>query len=98
MHGRRVEYLRQASAELDDAFSWYLERSALAAESFLEEIDHSLLRIAERPDSFPEIEDGARRCVLRRFPYSVIFRTARLSIQIVAVAHQKRRPGYWRLR
>jgi hypothetical protein len=39
---------------------------------------------------------GMRRVMLHRFPYFVVFRELPHKIQIIAVAHAKRRPGYWR--
>lgn len=41
-------------------------------------------------------EFGTRRIVLPRFPYSVVYEVHADHIVIVAVAHQRRRPGYWR--
>jgi hypothetical protein len=34
--------------------------------------------------------------VLRRFPFVIIFREAAVRIEILAIAHGRRRPGYWR--
>jgi toxin ParE1/3/4 len=38
---------------------------------------------------------GSQRLILSRFPYSIVFRERLHDIQIIAVAHAKRRPGYW---
>jgi len=91
----RVEYLPQASRELEDALAWYLERSPRAAESFLREIERAVTIIAEAPGIWPHFEAGARRYILQRFPYNIIYRQIEAGIQVVAVAHQKRRPRYW---
>ena len=55
-------------------------------------------RIAEAPLRYPVAEHGTRRLVLRRFPYNVFYRVGTEEIVIVAVAHQKRHPGYWAVR
>jgi hypothetical protein len=39
-----------------------------------------------------------RRVPVRRFPFFVIYRERDEDLQIIAVAHQSRRPGYWRSR
>jgi plasmid stabilization system protein ParE len=51
----------------------------------------------EAPTSFPEVEPGVRRrFVFHRFPYAVLFRVLDDEVQVVAVMHLHRRPGYWR--
>jgi|SRR5579872_2457094 len=45
---------------------------------------------------FSAYEFGTRRIVLRRFPYLVVFRETTSGIEIIAVVHGRRRPGYWR--
>ncbi len=91
----RVEYVAEASRELDEAFDWYLEHSLAAAEAFLAEIDHGIRLIRRTPRLWPQFESRTRRYVLRKFPYSIIFREADDLIEVVGVAHQKRKPGYW---
>ena len=90
------DYLPEAVREIEDAFDWYLERSPRAAESFLREVDRAASLIASSPQVWPRFEAGTRRYVLPKFPYSLIFRERDDRIEIVAVAHHKRRPRYWR--
>jgi len=54
--------------------------------------------ILAAPQRWPAYLHGTRRIVLKRFPFSVIYRLLEGQLQIVAVAHHKRRPGYWRTR
>ena len=78
---------------------WYLERNVKAAESFVWEFERGLALIQETPRLWAKFEAGTRRYVLRRFPYSIIYREfGEDTLEIVAVAHDKRRPGYWRNR
>jgi len=51
--------------------------------------------IVEFPESAPEIASGIRKCVLRKFRFSLIYSIERDSLLVLAVAHQSRRPGYW---
>ena len=41
-------------------------------------------------------EDGSRRRVLKRFPYSLVFDVDGRTVTLLALAHHRRRPGYWR--
>lgn len=86
----------QAQEEISDAFEWYFKRSPEAADAFLTEIGTSLNQIVANPQLFPPYTKSTRRRVLARFPYSVIFQEKDEMILAVAVAHAKRRPGYWR--
>ena len=95
MRAGRIDYLPEAVHEIEDAFDWYLDRSLRAAESFLREIDRAASLIATSPQVWPRYESGTRRYVLPKFPYSLIYRARDDRIEIVAVAHHKRRPRYW---
>jgi len=75
---------------------WYRQRSLRAAEMFLAELDHAVERIGDQPGQFPEYVSGTRRVVLDRFPYFIVFRETPEGMEILAVAHGRRRPGYWR--
>jgi plasmid stabilization system protein ParE len=78
---------------------WYEEqRPGLGAEFFDAVVETTAL-IRERPESGPLSPDGrTRRLMVHRFPYQVVYSVATDKIVIVAVAHLKRRPGYWERR
>jgi plasmid stabilization system protein ParE len=91
----RIE--ERAESEARSAFLWYLARNPHAAERFQATLEECIDAIAETPDHFPELEPGIRRrLVLHRFPYAVLYRIASDEVQIVAIMHLHRRPGYWR--
>lgn len=98
MSGARIEFTPEALREIDDAFAWYLERNLQAAEAFVREVDSAVALIATSPAVWPPFEVGTRRYILRKFPYDVIYRELSFGIKVVAVAHHKRRPRYWRQR
>ena len=75
---------------------WYRERNASAAGVFLTEIDRAIEKIAEAPEAWPPYIGGTRRFVLRHFPFSVVYREVRASIEVIAIAHARRKPGYWK--
>ena len=78
------------------ATDWYLVRSASAAAGFVREIEHAIQRIGEAPERYPLTRFGRRRFVLLSYPFDVVYRILETEIEIIAVAHHARRPGYWR--
>ncbi|MFH1630177.1 MAG: type II toxin-antitoxin system RelE/ParE family toxin [Pseudomonadota bacterium] len=98
MSSRKIDVHPEAVAEARAAAEWYRERSDSAANAFLAEIDHAIERISRGPEVWPLYVQGTRRFLLHRFPFSVVYREVLGNIQIVAVAHAKRRPGYWKRR
>ena len=91
-----VRFHPSALDESEAAVDWYRRRSIRAAEMFLDELDHAISRIANYPAEFPEYLFGTRRMVLSRFPYLIVFRVTTVGVEVIAVAHGHRRPGYWR--
>jgi hypothetical protein len=69
--------------------------SRRAAEVFVQEVDRAVSLIASSPTIWPYFEAGTRRYVLNKFPFSIIYREIPVGIEVVAVAHHKRRPRYW---
>src|SRR5262245_37892528 len=91
----RIE--ERAEAEARSAFRWYLARNPRAAERFEAALDECIDAILKAPERFAEVEPGIRkRLVFHRFPYAVLYRTVADEVQVVAVMHLHRRPGYWR--
>jgi plasmid stabilization system protein ParE len=60
---------------------------------FLDELDRAIDRIGQNPEQYPLHDFGMRRMALRRFPFVIVFRRAPAGIEIIAVAHGRRRPG-----
>jgi plasmid stabilization system protein ParE len=98
MSRMEVNFLPKALQDAIAAKAWYRRRSAAAAIEFELQLHDPIERIASNPGRFPPYLHGARRCGMRRFPYSVVFRELPGVIRIVAVAHGKRRTGYWKRR
>ncbi len=90
-----------AAEEATEAAAWYeKERPGLGTE-FAHAIDAALDLLEQEIiplTSVPGVAGarGAKRLLLRRFPYAVIVRERDTEIFVIAFAHQARRPGYWR--
>ncbi|MCA8991395.1 MAG: type II toxin-antitoxin system RelE/ParE family toxin [Planctomycetaceae bacterium] len=91
----RIEFHPQAKDELESSADWYAERSAAAARDFLVSVDLALKSIGHNPARFPRVDDHHRSCGVMKFPYQIVYRHDAERVFIIAVAHAKRRPGFW---
>lgn len=86
----------ESRIELREAAEWYeCEVPGLGAD-FTKEFDHALNLLFADPLRWRKIESDIRRCLMRRFPYSIIYDIRGDCLRIIAIAHQHREPGYWR--
>lgn len=90
--------LRSAELEASAASEWYAERDAFAAERFRIALDEAVEQIARFPGAGHPVpgDQSARRVHLDGFPFWVLYEERPESIRILAVAHEKRNPAYWR--
>lgn len=98
MNDPAFEFHPEALLEAWEARRWYAERNPHAAESFLAELDHAQQQVIAHPDRWPPYLHGTRRYRFRRFPYLLVYHATTERIVVLAVAHAKRRPGYWKSR
>ncbi len=89
-----------ADRELSAAASYYAHQvNRELAENFLAEFDRSVTILYRHPKWGSPWQLGTRRFPLRRFPYSIVYvENAGEQLQILAVAHQRKKPGYWHSR
>ena len=92
----RLVVVPPALAELQDAADHYASQGGLSlGHDFVTEFE----RVASLLLANPQLgtsSRGARRYFMSRFPYSLIYQVKTDELRILAVAHQRRRPGYWR--
>jgi hypothetical protein len=69
-----------------------------AGERFLQSFPDAVNKRTENSSLFQSIDDDIRRVRLKDLPYSVLCFIQENRVIVVACAHAKRRPGYWRLR
>ncbi len=98
MAAKRFEIHPEALEEFKSSLLWYLERSETAAANFVAEMDRAVELVVQSPGRWPRGDHGTRKFVLQRFPFAVIYRETETAIQVVAIAHGHRRPGYWKKR
>ncbi len=90
----------EAKQELAAAAAWYERRREGLGRELIAEIDAVLGAIARSPARFPlypraDARLHVRRALPRRFPYAVAFIDLGPVIRVIAIAHERRRPGYW---
>jgi plasmid stabilization system protein ParE len=93
-----VRFHEDAVADYEAAFKWYLLRSDFVASRIAEEMNRAIATISEAPDRWPMTKHGTRKFLLERFPFAIFYREIPSGIQILAVAHGHRKPGYWKAR
>ena len=94
MNGYRL--LPPAEEEMTEAALFYEAANAGLGDDFLDDIQHAIDTIREHPELGPAVASGFRRMLVRRFPFSIIYAVEPGQVVIVAVAHQRRKPGYWK--
>ena len=92
---KTVQFLAKASEELEAAASYYDLHQPGLGRQFIAETRKTRDRIVALPNAAPEIRERIRHRSIHRFPYHIIYRVADGQILIIAVAHRRRRPGFW---
>lgn len=91
----KLAFLESAQTELGDAFNWYEAQQKNLGIQFLNEFDAEIRRIFAYPKSYAMLGSEVRRCLIKRFPYGILFGIDDDTIVIIAVAHLHRKPNYW---
>lgn len=92
----RIGLSAEALADAEEAIDWYIDHDAWsAARSFHEEVNRAMARVSATPGLGTPGPKGVRILPIHRFPYSLVYRVQGGEIRIIAVAAQRRRPGFW---
>jgi plasmid stabilization system protein ParE len=91
-----IRFHPEALEEYQIALEWYHARSSQASYRFEAEVERVLASVAADPDLFPKFDEAHRFAMLRRFPFSLIYESRGGQIEVMAMAHSRRQPGYWR--
>jgi len=93
----RVVHHPEAEDEFETAQLWYFSHSQRSAKRFAAAVDRVVERFRVQPDRYPLYDAEFREAGLSDYPYSVIDRALPSGdVQVIAVAHASREPGYWR--
>jgi toxin ParE1/3/4 len=94
----RVEFHPAARREFVEAAHYYQGQRPGLGRRFALAVRDAIQRIQEYPLLYRVLEDGIRRCRVLRFPYGIVYRSTADRIEIIAVMHLHRQPGYWESR
>lgn len=98
------ELVEEAAAEMLAVARWYDAQAPELGDEFVDEVSAAIDTIANQPHSWPVwpgVEPRTppvRRYVMLRFPFALAYQAFAETIEVVAVAHVRRRPGYWQHR
>ena len=90
--------LCEAEGELRKAFAYYEDKAPGLGFDFEAEVERAVHAIRQAPERWPLRDDGTRRHLAHRFPFVVVYMYLNNHIWILAFAHCKRNPGYWKER
>lgn len=88
----------EAELELEEAIAYYDSQRQGLGIALSEAVGEAGARILASPMAWATIAPGIRRALVGRFPYSILYTHRAADIFILAVMHQKRKPGYWKSR
>jgi plasmid stabilization system protein ParE len=92
----KIRFLSPARDEFLAAVDFYEEQAAGLGADFTTEVEQALTTIASVPHLGTRYLESTRRLVVRRFPYNIVYFVESKAVVIVAVAHQRQKPGYWK--
>lgn len=94
----KIIFHPEALAESREAAVFYTARQSGLGLRFLKVIQAALVTVVEKPTRFRIYDRNVRRCSIKIFPYSLLYVFEDSAVYVVAVMHNKRKPGYWKYR
>lgn len=96
---RPVHLRRIAKRDLREALIWYRSRDPELANRFLDEVFKTLAMLERFPNVggpvFGFDDQTTRQLPVDTFPYQVVFKKFADRTSVLAIAHERKRPGYW---
>ena len=93
---RQVRFHPAAELELHETADFYDLESPGLGDDFLDDLERALAQLIEFPESAAPALGNVRKHLLRRFSYALLYSVQDEGIRVLAVAHLRRRPFYWR--
>jgi len=92
----KLEFHPEAESELIEAAAYYELQVPGLGERFEAEVHRATDLLLEQPEIGAPADDVLRKFALNRFPFTLYYSVTSDILRIEVVAHQSRRPGYWR--
>ena len=94
----KAEFHPTASDEIVETTAYYESEVPGLGDRFIAEVESIIEVLCDQPNIGQSVGDKLQRILLARFPYSLIYSIESERIWVIAVAHHRRRPGYWQER
>jgi len=91
----KAEFHPRASEEIIETTAYYEGEVPGLGDRFIAEVERIVEVLCDQPNIGQSVGEELRRILLARFPYSLIYSIESERIWVIAVAHHRRRPGYW---
>jgi plasmid stabilization system protein ParE len=91
-------FLSAAEEEMVAAALFYEAAAVGLGRDFLDDVQQAIESLREYPEIGAEVGIGLRRTLMHRFPFTLIYAVEADDILVIAIAHARRRPGYWQSR
>jgi plasmid stabilization system protein ParE len=88
----------EAEEEFVQAIDYYEAAEPGLGYDFAIEVFSSVQLILSYPQAWPVLAGEIRRCLVRRFPFGVLYAVGKNEVLILAVMHLHREPDYWKNR
>jgi toxin ParE1/3/4 len=88
----------EALTEYSEAVQYYKKQKTELAQAFINAIEDAVYRIRESPTRWAVVDEDIRRCLVKKFPYGILYTIEEDFILILAVMYCSRKPGYWKER
>jgi len=94
----KLRFLPEAAGELLTEVSYYSAIRVGLGIQFADAVEAAISIVLTNPNAGSPAQRGTRRRIVKDFPFSIIYRPSDAEILIVALAHHRRKPGYWKQR
>ncbi len=84
-----------AQQELSIAAEHYEQAQIGLGLVFVDEVYAAVQPICTSPEAWARLTPAARRCLIQRFPYGIVYRAHQDKVQILAIVHLNCKPGDW---
>ncbi len=95
---RPLILIEEAEIDVAEAHAWYESQREGLGDEYLVEVRAAIARVQAEPHVHPRVEGEIRRLLVKRFPYSILYRDEPARVVVIAVFHAKCDPSKWRRR
>jgi len=90
----KVTFLALAQEELDNIFETYDYQNNLGY-AFVDDVKETLQRIQLYPEAWHKCSTHTHRCILKQFPYAIIYQKRDDDILVLAIVNLRKKPTLW---